>query len=364
MGLLAIYSAYQFLNGICAACAMFLFCFKLNNIERLFGLFIVQLYYGFLYTIMRAFPEIKIAATTWGAVAVAAVYIVISLLNRDDPEQTKTSEDGRNSGAPFIIGLSIVYYMIICMNDYIEWVENYLLSMPLGFGMICSVFFLIIIQVLRNYNALYIWLSFLAFSLFGLGIISLDSYIPSLIGSFIFGLGDGFGYIIIYYLCLGTIKQSRSLKMFRLFCLAHFIDYFLISGVYSRAFYYYTGSYHTLALIIVLVLCSFCFLMVPVMQKKLFQTDWTDGITIQELPNYKVPHAETEAKNKEKDLDLTEREQEILTLLISGKAPKEIAYTLKISYFTVTFHQRNLYRKLGIQSKAELFAWYYDAKEK
>jgi DNA-binding CsgD family transcriptional regulator len=55
---------------------------------------------------------------------------------------------------------------------------------------------------------------------------------------------------------------------------------------------------------------------------------------------------------------LTVREQEIFTILLDGKAPKEIAHSLKIASKTVDFHTANLYRKLGIQSRAELFAKY------
>ena len=53
---------------------------------------------------------------------------------------------------------------------------------------------------------------------------------------------------------------------------------------------------------------------------------------------------------------LTKREQEILIMLLNGLAPKEIAYNLKVSNPTVNFHVNNLYKKLGIQSRAELFA--------
>ena len=38
MGRLAVFMAFQFFNGICAASAFFLFCFRLNNVERLFGM--------------------------------------------------------------------------------------------------------------------------------------------------------------------------------------------------------------------------------------------------------------------------------------------------------------------------------------
>jgi DNA-binding CsgD family transcriptional regulator len=55
---------------------------------------------------------------------------------------------------------------------------------------------------------------------------------------------------------------------------------------------------------------------------------------------------------------LTDREQEIFTMLLNGISPKEIANSLKVSYSTVNFHRNNLYRKLGIQSLHELFARY------
>jgi len=55
---------------------------------------------------------------------------------------------------------------------------------------------------------------------------------------------------------------------------------------------------------------------------------------------------------------LTSREREVFDLLLTDKPPKEIANSLKVSYYTVDFHRKNLYRKLGIQSRTELFAKY------
>jgi len=54
--------------------------------------------------------------------------------------------------------------------------------------------------------------------------------------------------------------------------------------------------------------------------------------------------------------DLTDREQEVLKLLINGMSLKEIASSLGISYKTVDFHRGNIYRKFDIQSMQELFA--------
>ncbi len=56
------------------------------------------------------------------------------------------------------------------------------------------------------------------------------------------------------------------------------------------------------------------------------------------------------------ELNLTNRENEIAGMLLSGDSSKIIASKLHISHATVTFHTKNLYRKLNIQSRSELFA--------
>jgi cytidine deaminase len=58
------------------------------------------------------------------------------------------------------------------------------------------------------------------------------------------------------------------------------------------------------------------------------------------------------------NLNLTPREQGIYQLLISGKTAKEIADILCISVPTVNFHIRNVYDRLGVKNKAQLFAKY------
>jgi DNA-binding CsgD family transcriptional regulator len=55
---------------------------------------------------------------------------------------------------------------------------------------------------------------------------------------------------------------------------------------------------------------------------------------------------------------LTAREQEVFDLLLKGDAPKKIGHKLKISYHTVLGHQKNLYRKLSVNSINELLIKY------
>jgi diguanylate cyclase (GGDEF)-like protein len=143
----------------------------------------------------------------------------------------------------------------------------------------------------------------------------------------------------------------------------YFTEYFIISSLFSFYFQYFDGPDKVLAFSIVLVLVCLCLLFMPLIQKRLFEADWTDGLYLRDMEGYSQPLAETEKINARDHLNLTPREQEIFTMLLDGKAPKEIAFTLKVSYDTVGFHQKNLYRKLGVQSRAELFARYLSKTE-
>ena len=138
--------------------------------------------------------------------------------------------------------------------------------------------------------------------------------------------------------------------MFRIYCFVFFIQCFIISGIFSFYFNYFDEPNKYLAFAVVLILVSLCLLFMPFIQKRLFDADWTDGLYLRDV--------ETQEINKKENLNLTPREQDIFTLLLKGTSPKEIAYTLKIGYETVHHHQKNLYRKLGIQSIQELFAKY------
>ncbi|MCH8568059.1 MAG: response regulator transcription factor [Balneolales bacterium] len=56
------------------------------------------------------------------------------------------------------------------------------------------------------------------------------------------------------------------------------------------------------------------------------------------------------------DYDLSEREKEVLNLLIKGCTKKQVAAQLYLSFHTVDFHLRNIYKKLQVNSRSEAVA--------
>ena len=66
--------------------------------------------------------------------------------------------------------------------------------------------------------------------------------------------------------------------------------------------------------------------------------------------------APSEAKSQPENIDLTEREMEVLQAAAQGKTSKEIAFALGISERTIKAHLASIYQKLGVDSRAAAIA--------
>jgi DNA-binding NarL/FixJ family response regulator len=59
---------------------------------------------------------------------------------------------------------------------------------------------------------------------------------------------------------------------------------------------------------------------------------------------------------KQEDYDLSDREKEVLKLIVNGVTKKRVASELYISFHTVDYHLRNIYKKLQVNSRSEAVA--------
>jgi DNA-binding NarL/FixJ family response regulator len=59
---------------------------------------------------------------------------------------------------------------------------------------------------------------------------------------------------------------------------------------------------------------------------------------------------------------LTEREQEIMRLLIAGKSNKQIGLDLGLQEITIKIHLRNAYRKIGATNRADAVRLSYEQR--
>jgi len=69
---------------------------------------------------------------------------------------------------------------------------------------------------------------------------------------------------------------------------------------------------------------------------------------------------DSEAAPREVAAGLSERELEVLLVLVRGVSNREIAGTLGISPKTVGHHVENVYRKVGVHSRAAATRWAFE----
>ncbi len=85
-------------------------------------------------------------------------------------------------------------------------------------------------------------------------------------------------------------------------------------------------------------------------------------IAVEKLPmilqggHYIAPELAEAISQGEDTPELTSRERQTLTMIVTGKSNKEMARVLNISPKTVEKHRTNLMRKLDVHSAAELLA--------
>ena len=70
------------------------------------------------------------------------------------------------------------------------------------------------------------------------------------------------------------------------------------------------------------------------------------------------PYIDVRSINDNPLSSLTRREMEVLSDLASGRTNKQIARDLEVSLNTIKFHVRNLYQKLGVNSRGQAISMY------
>jgi DNA-binding CsgD family transcriptional regulator len=353
---------FHVMNGVCIAVGFCFFCFSLNNVERLFAAAIAQVYYALVPDIF--WGTIGPFMKTWGSAAAMLALLAVVFLFRPAPEPALNPElaarrEGKSGSAvPLILAVDMIYVISNLMTYFIDFDYELVIPFLYGTGALAAVAAVFVLQLLFNKSAMHSWSLFLILLMVGYAALLFES--PFLInaGSFATGLGDGLGYVVIMYLIGGALKREGNPRMFRLLCLVTFFEYFVVTLGFDLLYATVEAPSKHIAFAVVFLLSCLCLGFAPALQKRLFDADWTDSLHALDVirAEYPAELASVEQIDRASGLGLTPRETEIFTLLLTDMNSKEIFSEMKISRGTYNFHTKNLYRKLSIQSRTELFA--------
>jgi len=167
------------------------------------------------------------------------------------------------------------------------------------------------------------------------------------------------GLLTIFYL-LGCVTNKfcdfRMHKYFILLCMA--VIGILYAGIDVL---HMTMPTESIAVITAAVLFVVFLLLSPALSQHLFFASWSkefrqinmsplvDGTTLQ---GRTVQHNQTPSLD---DTNLSPREKQVVLLLLQGMTLRQVAPELGLTVSTVSTYSKAIYKKLGINSRAELF---------
>lgn len=347
--------ALLFMAGIggCAVSGGYAYAFALNNAERFWGAVLISLFYG-LTRINAGFPLLSPAGMRILMVLLVAGTVASLLLYR--AKDFQPAPNRRQKGWPPAVWLMMYFFvsmyflelfftylpgatepgaMVLCGAFGVMGVLLcVLLQMAFrrGVWIMCNLFF---IALVGSYALMYApeasALRAVAVSLRGLQLI---------------------GYLAGLYLLGCVLNEFGDFRLFKLiaaFLMPVSALMYLLPNLLAGqpAALHATATAASAGLFIVFLLLS------PAYSSHLFSTDWSGDLRGLAMPGAR----ERAARDDQLDRSgLTLREREVAMLLLRGEGAKEIAQSLGITVYTANFHIKNLYKKLGITNRTELFA--------
>jgi DNA-binding CsgD family transcriptional regulator/uncharacterized protein YhhL (DUF1145 family) len=203
----------------------------------------------------------------------------------------------------------------------------------------------------------YIWLGNITFSSVAIGILC-NAFIPQAPGlaipfAVLLGLGSTIGIINMYYI-IGVIgKKYDSMRYLRLSIL--FIGVFGgVSGIAVGNMISRVGTFEisiSASILSAVVMIAFMFVS-PIMERADYVYDWGFDSNHMEVGGGRLALL--------RPYGLSKREAEVCDLLLQGYTLRQISAILSIAYSTVNTYCTSAYRKLDINSRAELLHKFKD----
>ena len=345
---------FMFFLGGCAACSAFAYTFALNNTERLLGAAMISTFFALnqidsgLSLLSGFFDKIYLTSLVAGSCVCLFQYKTSDFsIVETKPKATL------NPALKLTLYFFVAHYFVEIFYTYLPGASMPNAMVANGAVGILVVCLAIALQLITKRS---IWTMCNIFFLAEIGTYMLY-FMPegSALRSFARFL-HGFeqmGYIAAYYLLGCVFKKHGDFRIFKL-CLVTILPASMLSYVIPGIFASYAPTLLPLAATLTSSVVFILFiLMSPAYSEHLFFAEWSDDF-------YGVDMAEAGQKIEQsgmlEGLGLSPREKEVASLLLQGHSAKEIAKKLEITVSTANFHIKNLYKKLNISSRAELFA--------
>ena len=355
-GAAAFACAVLFMAGIggCVSLSSFSSGFVLNHAERFMGSVIILLFSGTVRIANELFrlPGFAMPAVM-GAVALGLMASTF-LCNAGAFAQRGANPGKYNAAIWLVLFLFFSYFMTKSLGIHLEAFHLPKSNIAKGFSVLAAALLCLIAQASLKRG---IWTMCNVFFIAAIGCFALDAFGQRVLADVAYGFRE-IGMVVAFYLigcATNRFSNFRMHKQLLFIMMPAIVPIYVIPDLLAGAALLYPAAIGiSSALFVVFLLLS------PVFSKHVFSADWHDskmqgGEAETAGPEWAPPSKPRQTGQLE-EYHLTPREKEIAVLLLQGMEIKQVAGTLNLKFDTVRYHMKNLYKKLNIGSRTELFA--------
>jgi DNA-binding CsgD family transcriptional regulator len=328
------------------------YAFAVNNIERLVGMMVMFGSVAIIY-FLGALKVTGIAVThILPILLLAALVICLLKFKEGDLEAKEESTKADAKGLYWALAYMIAFFAIDGYNWALvdaDFQPGYIL---LCVGMVIAgvIFFAVLVWLKKN--VWHVWNLFFVFAMVMAVLAVLAPRIGTVAPQYFFSGLSLIGWPASLYMLAGAQRRFASYKLLKqctiIFVILSPITTLSDDVLGSRL----PDALPVITLIYVLVIV-FGFLMAsPYSYKYLFSGKWLSDLHKPDMAfwNDRVDNADRFVK-----YNLSPREKEVLTHLLAGHTLRMISGYLNIAQGTVNTHTDRIYKKIGVNSKTELF---------
>ncbi len=328
------------------------YAFVCNNTERLIGMIIMFFSVIAIRVISFSLPENNILAYIVMFSLLAAFSVCLIKFKEDDFEVKEKSDKSDEKGIYWALVYFIAYFAVdgfsagMAFKSAREEYPWFLI------GMLIAGIILFATIIWFKFSTWHIWNIFFVFSILMAVFALFSDRMGTLKPQYFFNGLSRIGWPLCIYTLGCAQKNFASLELMKKSTLI-FVIMSPVSVVISDIAYDYFYEYFSaIALVYIVTMVVFLLMFSPFSYKYLFSAVWIKYIFKADM---EVIKSKVEETDKFAEYGLTPRQREVAVLLLAAKTRRQIAGELGLSESTVKMHTSDLYKKLGINSKAELF---------
>lgn len=328
------------------------FAFAANNAERLIGMTSIFFSVSVIY-FLASIPQGEILVTKILPLILAVLLSVCLLLFKEkDFEVKKESTKADAKGLYWALALFIAYFAI---DGYI-WrlidntdIGNFAFTV---IGMVVAGIIFFTALVLIRLNVWHLWNMFFLFTVIMAVLAAFTPQIGSAAPHYLFSGLSLLGWPLSIYMLACAQRRFASYALLKrctvIFVLVSPVTTIsddLLAGIFPNAMPIVTLVYVLVIVLVALVLS-------PYSHKHLFSVGWISDLHKSDMEKIKE---KVEEVDRFRGYALTPRQREVAAFLLAAKTRRQISGELGLAESTVKMHTAELYKRLGINSRTELF---------